>query len=65
LRIVPDPPAEDDVPRQLKAEAWQECVEWFARQIGSWRVADACLQAAEAVNPYAADAVPDAGRGHL
>jgi hypothetical protein len=54
LRIVPDRvDVEGDLARRHKAEAWQECVEWFARQQGTWRVVDACLQAAEAVNPYA------------
>ena len=36
-----------------RAKGWQECVEWFAAQNGAWRVKDACLQAAEAANPYA------------
>jgi hypothetical protein len=72
LRAVPDrepdrivPPRPPDPNRALKAEAWQECVEWFARQRGTWRVVDACLQAAEAMNPYTDTPETSAGReGH-
>jgi hypothetical protein len=49
LRGVPDPRHWEN---DAKAKGWQECVEWFAQQTGSWRVVDACLQAGEAANPY-------------
>lgn len=71
LRAVPDspvvrvpPPPQADPNRALKAEAWQECVEWFARQQGAWRVPVVCIKAAEAMNPYA-DQAPEkeASRG--
>ena len=61
LRVVPEP--QPDPNRALKAEAWLECVEWFARQMGTWRVVDVCLQAAADANPYADRASSEAEGG--